>query len=125
MASEMKHSKIIGDGRKRKCISRIRYLTSCEAANMPEELRLNMLIIESRNAVAHMEASHASGVIEGGFWADGEYIRGSISVDDLTTPTEGADSVSRRADLNCEPSGEPLQNGLKPEPSPSPEKGMV
>ena len=77
------------------------------------------------NAVAHMEASHASGVIEGGFWADGEYIRGSISVDDLTTPTEGADSVSRRADLNCEPSGEPLQNGLKPEPSPSLEKGMV
>jgi len=27
-----------------------------------------------------------------------------------------ADSVSRRADLNCEPSGEPLQNGLKPAP---------
>ena len=27
-----------------------------------------------------------------------------------------ADSVSRRADLNCEPSGEPLQNGLKPSP---------
>ena len=25
-----------------------------------------------------------------------------------------ADSVSRRADLNCEPSGEPLQNGLQP-----------
>ena len=27
-----------------------------------------------------------------------------------------ADSMSRRADLNSEPSGEPLQNGLKPAP---------
>ena len=27
---------------------------------------------------------------------------------------QGADSVSRRADLNSEPSGEPLQNGLQP-----------
>ena len=42
-------------------------------------------------------------------------IRSDNTTDTLSlSDDQGADSVSRRADLNSEPSGEPLQNGLQP-----------